>query len=75
MAASVKAPELPDPMLNLVAGEFAEMPCMRLTMPQVRRLWRLDEREGERVVAALIARGILTRDDTGRVCHVSQRLH
>jgi hypothetical protein len=74
MSAPAKAPSLSDRMLNLVAGEFAEMPGMRLTMPQVRRLWTLDEAEGDRVIAALVARGILVRDEKGRVCHVSLRL-
>jgi hypothetical protein len=44
------------------------MPGMRLTMPQVCRLWSISPTDAETVVTGLIARGLLSRDPRGRVC-------
>lgn len=50
--------------LRRVRGEFLEMPGLRLSEPQARRLWGLDEDECARVLAALIEMNFLfkTRD-------------
>jgi Fic family protein len=48
-----------------VLGEFLEMPGLRLSFEQARRLWGLDEATCARVLDALVARGFLTRDAKG----------
>ena len=52
----------------IIVGEFDEMPGMRLTMPQVCRLWAITPPDAEAMVARLVERGLLTRDARGRVC-------
>jgi hypothetical protein len=51
-------------VVRRVRGEFLEMPGLRLTSQQARRLWRLDETACEAVLGALVdARFLLkTRD-------------
>ena len=49
-----------------VAAEFREMPGMRLTAPQVKRLWNLSPGECEAVLGYLVDRGELTCDPAGR---------
>lgn len=53
---------------SIISGEFDEMPGMRLTMAQVRRLWNLSAAEAEHIVRVLVGRGALTFDQRGRVC-------
>jgi len=53
---------------SIMCGEFDEMPGMRLTLPQVCRLWTLTGPEAEAIVGALVRRGLLAVDDGGRVC-------
>ena len=53
---------------TIICGEFNEMPGMRLTIPQVCRLWTLTRPEAEVVVRSLVERGVLAVDDGGRVC-------
>jgi hypothetical protein len=53
---------------TIIVAEFDEMPGMRLTMPQVCRLWAITPSEAEAVVGRLVARALLTRDAQGRVC-------
>jgi hypothetical protein len=53
---------------TIISAEFDEMPGMRLTMPQVCRLWSITAREADDVIRSLIARGVLTLDRRGRVC-------
>jgi len=50
-----------------IQAEFAEMPCMRLTRAQFRRLWHLTPTESEHLVGDLIAIGFLTEDDRGQI--------
>jgi DNA-binding IclR family transcriptional regulator len=52
----------------IICGEFNEMPGMRLTTAQVARLWALTASEAHAAVRSLVARGLLTLDDQGRVC-------
>jgi hypothetical protein len=53
---------------TIISGEFHEMPGMRLTMAQVRRLWTLSAAEAELIVRSLVCRGALTFDHRGRLC-------
>jgi hypothetical protein len=61
-------PTFVHPIQPVVLGEFREMPAMRLTMPQVCRLWGLARHEAEALVRGLVARGLLAIDGRGRVC-------
>jgi len=51
-------------MLRRVQGEFLEMPGLRLTEPQARRLWGLDEASCDALLGALVDAKFLfkTRD-------------
>lgn len=51
-----------------VEAEFREMPGLRLTPGQVRRLWSLSNEDAARVMTALVESGRLMLDDTGRYC-------
>jgi hypothetical protein len=54
------------PLVSVIESEFAEMPGMRLTFGQVRRLWNLSTEDCARVLADLVAAGRLARDEEGR---------
>lgn len=47
--------------LNLIRAEYREMPGLRLTKPQIQRLWGLDDRTCENVVQALETEHFLKR--------------
>jgi hypothetical protein len=53
-----------DAVLRRVQGEFLEMPGLRLTGAQARRLWGLDEAQCEALLGALVDAKFLfkTRD-------------
>ena len=51
---------------RLIDAEFNEMPGMRLTPAQVKRLWNLTERECTQVLDYLSEAGFLVRDGLGR---------
>jgi hypothetical protein len=53
-----------DEVLRRVKGEFLEMPGLRLTAPQARRLWGLDSTHCDALLAALVDAKFLfqTRD-------------
>ena len=55
-------------MGSIIRAEFDEMPGMRLTLPQVCRLWALTQTDAETIVRSLVARGVLAIDDGHRVC-------
>jgi hypothetical protein len=59
------APPVAD-ILRVIDAEFEEMPGMRLTEPQVRRLWNLSIHDAEVVLGHLCRMGRLVRDETGR---------
>ncbi len=48
-----------------VEGHFFEMPTLRLTLAQARRLWGLDQERCERVLRALVDAGFLARGHDG----------
>jgi hypothetical protein len=52
-------------VVQRVRGEFLEMPGLRLTPQQARRLWRLDESACEKVLGALVADRFLARTRDG----------
>ena len=52
-------------LVRRVRGEFLEMPGLRLTMQQARRLWRLDETLCNAVLAALVDAHFLARTSDG----------
>ena len=56
------------PIQAIILAEFREMPAMRLTMPQICRLWGLTKQDAEAAVRALMRRGLLAVDGRGRVC-------
>jgi hypothetical protein len=53
-----------DRRLPVIRGEFSEMPGLRLTRAQFRRLWSLGAEESDRILEHLIRTGFLveTRD-------------
>ena len=53
-------------LARLVDAEFEEMPGMRLTDAQARRLWNLTAAECDAVLQHLCEAGHLTRDETGQ---------
>jgi hypothetical protein len=49
-----------------VRGEFSEMPCLSLTIPQAMRLFGLREDVCKRVLASLVSDGVLWKRDDDR---------
>ena len=52
-------------VVRRVRGEFLEMPGLRLTPEQARRLWRLDEVACEQVLGVLVDARFLARTRDG----------
>jgi hypothetical protein len=52
-------------VVRRIRGEFLEMPGLRLTPEQARRLWRLDESSCEAVLGALVDARFLARTRDG----------
>jgi len=52
-------------VLRRVRGEFLEMPGMRLTSAQARRLWNLDAAQTEALLTALVESHFLSRTSDG----------
>ena len=52
-------------VVSRIRGEFLEMPGLRLTSEQARRLWRLDETACEAVLGALVDARFLARTRDG----------
>jgi hypothetical protein len=67
VSATVKAID-PVGFESIVRAEFLEDPAMRLTLPQLARLFGLNLRQAHVVVGMLLTRGTLTLDEHGRVC-------
>ena len=65
--AAPRALESRDHLIHLIAGEYREMPGMRLTRPQFCRMWRLAAAECEEVVRELVARDYLSEGPDGRL--------
>jgi hypothetical protein len=60
----------PEEMLRRVQGEFLEMPGLRLTEPQARRLWGLDAVSCEALLGALVDAKFLYRTRDGSFMRV-----
>jgi hypothetical protein len=62
-------------LVRLVRAEFLEMPGLRVTARQARRLWRIDERSCAAVMSALVDARFLavTRDGSFIRCGASMR--
>jgi hypothetical protein len=52
-------------VVQRIRGEFLEMPGLRLTRAQARRLWRLDETACDAVLGALVDAHFLARTRDG----------
>jgi hypothetical protein len=52
-------------VVRRIRGEFLEMPGLRLTPEQARRLWRLDETACDAVLDALVDARFLARTRDG----------
>jgi hypothetical protein len=57
-------------VLNRVQGEFLEMPGLRLTEPQARRLWGLDAASCEVLLRQLVDANFLFRTRDGAFMRV-----
>ena len=53
--------------VNTIKSEFAEMPGMRLTRPQFRRLWNLTMPRCDHILHELIRSGFLVEGPTGQL--------
>ena len=53
--------------IDVVRREFNEMPGMRLTRAQIRRLWNLSSPDCDEVVDALISDGFLVETSSGHL--------
>ena len=59
-----------DEVLRRVQGEFMEMPGLRLTEAQARRLWGLDEASCDALLRALVDANFLFRTHNGAFMRV-----
>jgi hypothetical protein len=59
-------------LLQRIQGEFLEMPGLRLTEPQARRLWNLDASLCSTVVSVLLDGGFLFKTGDGSFMHVDR---
>ena len=59
-----------DEVLRRVQGEFLEMPGLRLTTPQARRLWGLDAAQCDALLGALVEANFLFRTRDGAFMRV-----
>ena len=75
---NVSAPSTREPfpdtaaILRRIEGEFREMPGLRLTEPQARRLWALDATTCSALLELLIAANFLFRTTDGAFMRVEQ---
>jgi hypothetical protein len=70
-------PEQPrtiDEVLRRVQGEFLEMPGLRLTEPQARRLWGLDAVACEALLGALVDAKFLFRTRDGAFMRIEHAM-
>lgn len=63
-----------DEVLRRVQGEFLEMPGLRLTTPQARRLWGLDAAQCDALLAALVEANFLFRTRDGAFMRVDHAM-
>lgn len=58
--ADVRSGPSDEELIGRIRGEYLEMPGLRLTRPQARRLWGLDEHTSDRLLSMLVERKFLT---------------
>lgn len=61
-----------DQMLRRICGEYMEMPGLRLTRAQARRLWGLDEQTCGELLESLTEGGFLYRGSDGTYARRSE---
>jgi hypothetical protein len=54
-----------DEAVTRIAMEYIEMPDLKLTAAQARRLWNISAEVCDRALAALVSRGLLMQTSTG----------
>jgi hypothetical protein len=64
-AATPPVDSILDRTVRMVRAEYREMPGLGLTLPQAARFFALTPHESERVLAQLMAEGLVFRDMTG----------
>ena len=52
-------------LLRLIQAEYREMPCLRLTKPQMQRLWGLEQFVCDALVDALVGAQVLRPTTNG----------
>ena len=52
-------------LVQRIQAEYLEMPGLTLTLPQAARLWNVTAHQSERLLAELVDRGFLMRDQHG----------
>lgn len=62
---SVTVPVSHEEAMSRIAVEYIEMPDLKLTVDQARRLWNFPEQVCATALASLEARGFLVRTRTG----------
>lgn len=65
------APDL-EPWCEVVRTEYQEMPGLRLTLEQARRLWSVDAETCRTVIEMLVGSGYLMRTDDNLYCRADQ---
>ena len=74
-ALSIKETDLAtEAMLRRIQGEFFEMPGLRLTAAQARRLWGLDAPTCSALLDALIAARFLFRTSDGAFMRIEEQI-
>jgi hypothetical protein len=56
--------------LQIIRAEFQESPGLRLTKPQVQRLWGLDTHACDALLAALVEARFLKRTENGAYARI-----
>lgn len=70
---TVRAEPASDPWLVRIRAEFLEMPGLRLTPAQARRLWALDAPACDRALSTLVRSGFLRIGPDGAYRRVEAR--
>lgn len=69
LAAALDRPQVRlEHLEHVIRAEFAEMPGMRLTPAQARRLWSLTDEECQALLGCLVTAGFLSRGIDQRYC-------
>lgn len=64
--ATLAAPRVPDALVRRIKREYEEMPGLRLTFAQARRLWRMETAICTEALRALTRSGFLRRTHDGQ---------